>query len=476
MPPVAPTEPQTMDNIDHTSKLADFLAQLSHDQLPQEVIEQAKRSILNAIGCGLGSCRASPATKAIKALLSRSSRTNDGCTIIGHREPAGFDTAVLVNGISITTADYDDTHLRTVIHPSGTPLAALLSWAEMHPMSGKDFILAFVAGVETQCAVGNALGPSHYKDGWHITGTTGHFAAAAAIAKAMRLDSAQFTAALGHASTMAGGLRAMFGVDTKTLHMGRGAQDGILAARLAAQGFGSCTRPIEAWLKLVSTTVDETQLSALAESRSWQILENTFKPYPCGIVIHPLIDGCLEAHRYFAEGAEGEAPFHSRLVSIDVVVNPQCVRLCSVRHPQTQLQTIFSLYHGCAVGLVHGAAGPAEFSDEVAAQDATVRAVRDKINVTTDDKVRDDEAYLTFKYEQARNGGGERADLAEKSFHVEHATGSVARPMTIEQLERKFSDQAIPVIGAQKTKAAIEACWSLEDTEDVAQLVKLLVP
>lgn len=216
----------------------------------------------------------------------------------------------------------------------------------------------------------------------------------------MKLDSAQFAAALGHASTMAGGLRAMFGVDSKTLHMGRGAQNGILAARLAAQGFGSCTRPIESWLKLVSTTVDESRVSALAEEggKSWQILENTFKPYPCGIVIHPLIDGCLEAHRYFSQdavAAGGKEPFHMKLASIEAVVNPQCVRLCSVRHPQTQLQTIFSLYHGCAVGLVHGAAGPAEFSDEVAAQDATVRAVRDKINVTTDDKVRDDEAYLT---------------------------------------------------------------------------------
>lgn len=289
----------------------------------------------------------------------------------------------------------------------------------------------------------------------------------------MKLDSAQFAAALGHASTMAGGLRAMFGVDSKTLHMGRGAQNGILAARLAAQGFGSCTRPIESWLKLVSTTVDESQVSALAEGKSWQILENTFKPYPCGIVIHPLIDGCLEAHQYFAQGAEGQEPFHARLSSIEAVVNPQCVRLCSVRHPQTQLQTIFSLYHGCAVGLVHGAAGPAEFSDEVAAQDAVVRAVRDKINVTTDDKVRDDEAYLTFKYKEAKGAGG---GIAEKSFHVEHATGSVARPMTTEQLEKKFSAQAAPVTGAQKANAAIEACWKLEHTEDVAQLAQLLVP
>ncbi|KAK5288255.1 hypothetical protein LTR55_008333 [Exophiala xenobiotica] len=469
-----------MEPIDHTFKLAQFLAQLKYEHLPKHVIAQAKRSILNSLGCGAGSCHAPPVEKVIETVLltPHSSSAGGQCTILGRSERACQDTVALINGVALTAADYDDTHLRTVIHPSGTPLAALLSWAELHHLSGRDFILAFVAGVEAQCAIGNALGPSHYKDGWHITGTAGHFGAAAAIAKALKLDSTQYAAALGHAASMAGGIRAMFGTDTKTLHMGRAAQNGILAANLAAHGFGSCARSIESWLRLVSTTVEEGELSALAGEGEgegegdWQILQNTFKPYPCGIVIHPLIDGCLEAYEQLHSMDEpGEESLCERIVSIDVVVNPQCVRLCSVRHPKNGLETIFSLYHGCAVALVSGRAGPAEFSDDMASENVQVASTRDKVNVRTDGEVRDDEAYLTIKYKCLGETG-----ILESSFHIEHATGSLARPMTLEQLERKFLDQASPVLGSDKAVRTAKACWNLEDMGDIADLVKLLVP
>ncbi len=154
-----------MEPVDHTFKLAKFLAQLKYEHLPEDVIAQAKRSILNSLGCGLGSSRAPPVEKVIETVLT-SDPSSGQCTILGRSERVCQDTAALINGVALTAADYDDTHLRTVIHPSGTPLAALLSWAELHHLSGRDFILAFVAGVEAQCAVGNALGPSHYKDGW----------------------------------------------------------------------------------------------------------------------------------------------------------------------------------------------------------------------------------------------------------------------------------------------------------------------
>jgi 2-methylcitrate dehydratase PrpD len=267
----------------------------------------------------------------------------------------------------------------------------------------------------------------------------------------------------------------MFGTDTKTLHMGRAAQNGILAANLAAHGFGSCARPIESWLRLVSTTVEEGELSALAGEGEgegdWQILQNTFKPYPCGIVIHPLIDGCLEAYEQLHSMEPGEESFCERIVSVDVVVNPQCVRLCSVRHPKNGLETIFSLYHGCAVSLVCGRAGPAEFSDHMASENVQVASTRDKVNVRTDGEVRDDEAYLTIKYKRLGETG-----ILESSFHIEHATGSLARPMTLEQLERKFLDQASPVLGSDKAVRTTKACWKLEDMSDIADLAKLLVP
>lgn len=153
-----------MDKVDHTYKLAKFLADLKYDDLPLPVINQARKSILNSLGCGIGYCLHGPAEKALS--MKREEAESTDATILGRRQRTNVDNAVLINGISLTTADFDDTHLKTVIHLSGTPLAALLSWAEFHHISGKDFILAFVSGVEAQCAVGNAISPSHYAQGW----------------------------------------------------------------------------------------------------------------------------------------------------------------------------------------------------------------------------------------------------------------------------------------------------------------------
>ncbi|KIW22563.1 uncharacterized protein PV07_10849 [Cladophialophora immunda] len=436
--------------VDHTAKLARFLSQLDYEDLPEQVVEQAKRGILNSLGCGLGSSQVS-STQKVLGLIKQA----DQASLLGRVERASVEDAALLNGIALTAADYDDTHLRTVIHPSGTPLAALFSWAEHHHLSGKEFLLAFVCGVEAQCAVGNAISPGHYRDGWHITGTTGSFGAAASVAKGLKLEPQRYAAALGHACSMAAGIRAMFGTDTKTLHMGRAAQNGILAANLASHGFESCTRSIESWAKLVSSTVDEQLISTLTQDKKWQILENTFKPYPCGIVIHPLIDGCLEA---FSD----DRAIAEKLEEVDVVVNPQCVRLCSIKHPQSGLETIFSLYHGCAVALVYGHAGPTQFSDQTC-NDVAIASVRDKIKVTTDEAIRDDEAHLTFTY---------RGEY-QKKIYVKHATGSLAKPMTKLSLEEKFLDQAVPILGQQIAQKAIEASWGLEKVEDMADFACL---
>lgn len=154
-----------MGEVDHTFLLAEFLSKLTYDDLPSEVILQAKKSLINVLGCGLGYARHGPAEKAF-SMIQSGRRPCEDATILGRKQRTSVENAILVNGIALTTADYDDTHLKTVIHPSGTSLAALLSWADVNDMSGTDFLLAFVCGVEAQCAVGNAISPSHYRSGW----------------------------------------------------------------------------------------------------------------------------------------------------------------------------------------------------------------------------------------------------------------------------------------------------------------------
>jgi aconitate decarboxylase len=154
-----------MEQVDHTLQLAEYLSNLRYKDLPSEVVLQAKKSLLNALGCGLGYALHPQAEKVFSVI--RNDKRCPDATIIGRSERTSSENAALINGVAMTTADYDDTHLRTVIHPSGTPVAALLSYSEANHISGENFLLAFICGVEAQCAVGNALGPAHYRDGWY---------------------------------------------------------------------------------------------------------------------------------------------------------------------------------------------------------------------------------------------------------------------------------------------------------------------
>ncbi|KPI42119.1 uncharacterized protein AB675_5300 [Cyphellophora attinorum] len=445
---------------DHTANLATFLSDLKYDQLPSEVVLAAKKSILNALACGLGYALHAPAAKVFR-YVQNTQTEREAATILGRRNRTSAEYAALINGVAITTADFDDTHLRTVNHPSGTALAALLALAEQQPMTGKDFLLAFVVGVEAQIAVGMAVSPGHYKSGWHITGTTGTFGATAGVAKGMKLDSKRFAAALGHASSMAAGTRAMFGTDTKTLHMGRGAQNGLTAAGLASHGVESCEGSIEAWARLVSDTVKEDEIDTLARSKTkdWQILQNTFKPYPCGIVVHPLIDAGIQVKSWLSD-ANATAKSVER---IEATVSPQCTRLCNVRHPRTGLETIFSLYHGIASGMLYGEAGPKQFSDD-GCRDDSARTLREKIAVQTDEGIADDAAVIKVILD----------GRDEEVFRVEHATGSLARPMTEQQIEAKFRGLASAVLDENKVQKVITACWQMDTVEDMAAFVKVL--
>jgi len=273
------------------------------------------------------------------------------------------------------------------------------------------------------------------------------------MSKLLNLSPLQFKYALGHAASLAGGTRSANGTDTKTLHMGRGAQNGITAAILAQQNFDTGADPIEYWGKLVSTTVD---MSYLIEGlgKQWELSQNTFKPYPCGIVIHPLIDGCISFHE---RGVRAE-----NIIRIEVVVNPQCVRLCFIRQPKTCLEAIFSLYHGCAVGVLYGAGGPRQFTDEVCNRNEVI-SMRNKIEVRMDGSLRDDEALLKVFLRDGK--------VDEE--HVDHAKGSLANPLTRDQLEQKLIDQSEDAIGLESCKEVITMCWKLDEIEDINQLLAL---
>jgi 2-methylcitrate dehydratase PrpD len=380
--------------------------------------------------------------------------------VLGRGERLDAMLAALINGTSSHVFDFDDTHLKTVIHPSGPVAAAILALAERTPVRGEDFVHAFVLGVEAECRIGNAVYPAHYDVGWHITGTAGVFGAAAAVGRLIGLDEQQMVWALGIAATQASGLREMFGTMAKPMHPGNAARNGMLAALLASKNFTSSNQGIEAprgFARVLSTGFKPAEITdRLGET--WELALNTYKPFACGIVEHPAIDGCIQLRNEHGLRAED-------IESIALKVHPLVLELTGKRSPRTGLEAKFSVYHSTAVAVIHGAAGEAQYSDEVV-RDPRVIALRERITAAVEEGVREDQVRIAVRLRDGRT--------LEK--FVEHAVGSLGRPMSDADLEAKFRAQAEAVLTAAETDKLIALCWEIGRLDDAGDIARASVP
>ena len=220
-----------------TEILAQWVVSMKGSDIAPEVRREGLRTFVNWMGCAVGGASHETVDRALAAIDPFSGPRI--ATVIGRTEHLDAAHAALINGISSHVLDYDDTHLKTIIHPAGPVASALLALAEMRPMSGEDFLTALIIGIEVECRIGNSVYPNHYDRGWHITGTAGVFGAAAAVGKAIGLSRLQMQWAFGLAATQASNLREMFGTMTKSFHPGRAAQNGMMSALLAEAGFDS---------------------------------------------------------------------------------------------------------------------------------------------------------------------------------------------------------------------------------------------
>jgi len=438
-----------------TRLLARHVAAARYEDLPADVRHEGLRTFLNWLGCAVGSARHEAVSIAIDALGPFSGPPQAG--ILGRSERMDVLHAALINGISSHVFDFDDTHLKTVIHPAGPVASAILALAELQPVSGRDFLNALVLGVDVECRIGNAVYPDHYHVGWHITGTTGVFGAAAAAGKLLGLDEQRMVWALGLAATQPVGLREMFGTMTKSFHPGRAAQNGLTAALLAQRGYTSSEQGIEAkrgWANVTSTHRDYAEITGELGGRN-EILLNSYKPFACGIVIHPAIDGCVQLRNEHG------------LVSTDIdrialKVHPLVLELTGKKTPKTGLDGKFSVYHSAAVAIIDGRAGEPQYSDE-RVRDSQVTALRDRVTAEIDPAMPADAVAVTVTLKDGR--------VLQK--RVDHAIGSVARPMTDRDLEAKFTDLVQPVHGDAGTAELLRACWDLESITDAGDIARM---
>lgn len=428
-----------------TRILAKYLVAGQLSDIPSAVRKEAARTLLNWVGCAIGGSHNEAVSIAVSALSPFFAA--EQASLLGRRERTDILHAALINGISSHILDFDDTHLRTVIHPASPVVSAILALAEYQPVSGADFLNAMVLGIEAECRIGNAVYPAHYDVGWHITGTAGVFGAAAASGKLLGLSEEQMTWALGMAAAQPVGLREMFGTMTKSFHPGRAAQNGLTAALLAEKNFTSSDHGLEAksgWANVLSTQRNYAEITEKL-GQTYEISLNTYKPFACGIVIHPTIDGCIQLRRENHLTTD-------QIDRIELKVHPLVLELTGRKTPQSGLEGKFSVYHAAAVAIIEGAAGEQQFSDR-AVRDSNIIALRDRVSTVVDPSIKEDQVRITITLKDGRR--------LEK--YVEHAVGSVQNPMSDRDLEAKFAGQADGVLPSDQARHAMELCWEIEE-------------
>jgi len=447
-----------VESLGVTVVLADYVVGASFDDVPTAVVRESVRSLLNWAGCAIGGSGHETVDRALAAV---SPFAGEGVArLFGRVEKTDPLNAALLNGISSHVFDFDDTHLKTIIHPAGPVASCLLALAEVRPMTGAELLHAFILGVEVECRIGNAVYPAHYDIGWHITGTAGVFGAAAAAGKILGLDRQQMVWALGIAGTQSSGFREMFGTMCKSFHPGRAAQNGLLSALLAQQGFTSSDRVLEAPRGFAHVMSTERDFSEITDGLGdhFEISLNTYKPFACGIVIHPSIDGAVQLRTdHDLKPAD--------IARVELKVAPLVLELTGKKTPVTGLESKFSVYHSCAVALLHGRAGEHEYSDETV-NDPAVLALRSRVELVVDPQIHEASVDVRLTTTDGR----------ELHIFVEHAIGSLERPMSDEQLKAKFVDQAEPLIGTDRAGQAFDRCMTLATQATLADTIALLRP
>ena len=435
-----------------TQILAEYVANHPSKGWSDAVDHEAHRTFMNWLGCAVGASNHESAHAALAAvkLLAPGAQAS----VLGRQDKVDMCSAALINGITSHTFDFDDTHLKTIIHPAGPVASALLAMAEHTGATGRELIDALVIGIDVSCRVGNAMYPDHYDRGWHITGSTGTLGAAAGCARLLKLNVQQTAMALGIAASQPVGMREQFGTMTKPLHPGAAARAGLMSALLAQQGFTASPKALEAprgMMQTVSTKNDWREITEELGQR-FEISFNTYKPFACGIVIHPSIDACAQLR------AKGITP--DQVEKIELRVHSLVLELTGKKEPADGLQAKFSVYHGCAAGLTFGQAGEDEFADEIVTRDDMV-ALRRKVLAVVDDSIDEASADVTATL----------ADGRVEHVFVKHAIGSLENPMSDAQLEGKFHSMCDRVLGAGQTQTLINACWAVGQAPNVAAVI-----
>lgn len=449
--------------------IGDFLQGVRHRGVPSHVRELAKEHILDGIATILSGVPDEASLRIREHIAGIGGRRE--ARVVGTALRVPCQMAALANGVHGHVLDYDDAQLTTIpgrpfgqqVHPTTPVLAAALALAEKTRASGSELLAAYAAGVEVACRFGDAVEPNHYINGFHPTGTLGVFGATVASAYLLRLDREQIAWALGIAGGLSSGLRASRGTMAKSLNAGRAAENGVMAATLAATGFTASARVFEDPMGFFAAACENRYKRDLLQFGSpWFLKEPgiAIKRYPCAGVMHPMLDTLLALLE--RQPVCPEAVDHLR-----IHLHPDAARPLVYNRPERGLEGKFSLPYTAAVALVDRSVTLRHYTDKQV-RNPRIQALMSRVEMVSD-------PHLNLPGSEDTLAKVELVLTSGVRYDEDASGGSIKRPDR-PSLEGKFRECAeYGRIGKGKhLQGVIDALWSLESVNSVASWMRLL--
>ena len=468
-PCTAPPFPETPGL---TKYIIEFVQNTKFTDLPPDVIELGKKSILDGLGLALAGSRAQNG-KLFREYVNNIGLPDHGSTVMGTKRKLTPRFAAFANGLAIHVEDFDDTQLAVakdrvyglLTHPTAPVLPAALALCEGSETKAKDFLVAYHLGVEVESKIAEAISPRHYEDGFHTTGTVGPFGSTTACAKLRNFNESQFARSFGIAASQGAGLRENFGTMMKSFHAGHAAEIGIFSTDLAALGWTGAEQILEADRGFFHAEGGSYDPGSIYQKlgHPWTFADPgvSIKPYPCGSLTHP---GMTEMQRLIrANKIKAD-----EVDSVDVGTNHNLPNALIHHHPTNNLQAKFSMEFCLAILLVDGKAGLSQFTDAVVNR-PDVQAMINRIHFGTDpeaEKAGYDKmtTILKIHLKDGRVISG-RADFGK---------GSPSNPMSYDEVAEKFQGCAdYAEWPAEKARKIVEMVRDLEAVQDMRSLIEL---
>lgn len=457
---------------DVTRYVSEFVVNTKYTDIPADVVELGKKSILDSVGLALAGSRAET-THLVLSYVRSLGCSSGKASVLGTSDKWPLRFAAFANGVAIHADDFDDTQLAVqkdrvyglLMHPSVPVLPAVLGSAELKATSGQDFITAYQVGVEVECKITEAISPRSYQDGFHSTGMCGVFGSAAAVARIRGFSAERTSTAFGVAASQSGGLRENFGTMMKPFQAGHAAEAGVVAADLAELGWTAATTILEAdrgfFHAYGGSYNPDSIVHKLGNPWTFATPGVSIKPFPSGSLTHPGMTELLRmirANNIRAEDVE----------QVEVGTNHSNLTTLIRHQPKNGLEAKFSMEYAMAVLLVNGKAGLGEYTDAAVNQpDVQNMIKRVRFYEDPEAEAAGYDKMTTLIKIHLKNG-------KVLQGHADFGKGSPSNPMSFDEVAEKFYGCAeYAKWPTTKAKQIVEFVRSLERASDMRELITL---